>query len=303
MIKIENTGIPSDEQWEVIIRGMRNPMNSWDLSDSYSDGTFDVLGEGCTKGEFHVGKKDLALMEKLEKGDPVHGKFRRMIIIIVYADITAPLYWFKEFDSYKVGTIANSCSIMHKIVDKEFTLDDFSCEHLGVYIPAEKNDGEECFQNLWIDKTFPESIDGLNAARDFYIRTEDPELKKQYWWQMIQLLPSSYNQKRTVMINYEVLHIFTIPGRTINSMSGIFSAIGLRGCRTARLLCDKGRIREIYISYNEKEVRLVGYLLAINNKQLAACASECSMLTEYKALSKPLSRNIPTMYGAVSGRT
>lgn len=211
MIKIENVEVTG---WEHVIRGMRNPMNSWDKSDSgICKGGDDGIGcENCANQKschhsynysFQLGKADHELMIKLAAGGPVHAKYRRMII--VYLDITAPLYWWKEFDTYKIGTVANSCSTMHKIAEREFTLDDFSHEHLGVYIPAEKNDGEECFQNLWIDGVFLNIIEGLNIARNFYIRTKDPELKKQYWWQMIQLLPSSYNQRRTVMLNYEVL--------------------------------------------------------------------------------------------------
>lgn len=211
MIKIENIEVMG---WEHAIRGMRNPMNSWEKSDSgICKGGDDGIGcENCVNYDscehtydhsWQLGKADYDLMMRLTAGGPTHAKYRRMIT--VYVDITAPLYWWKEFDTYKVGTVANSCSTMHKIAAKEFTLEDFSHEHLGVYIPAEKNDGEECFQNLWIDDILPRVIDGLNIARNFYIKEDDPELKKKYWWQMIQLLPSSYNQKRTVMMNYEVL--------------------------------------------------------------------------------------------------
>jgi hypothetical protein len=211
MIKIENIEVMG---WEHAIRGMRNPMNSWEKSDSgICKGGDDGIGcENCANYDscehtydhsWQLGKADYDLMMRLTAGGPTHAKYRRMIT--VYVDITAPLYWWKEFDTYKVGTVANSCSTMHKIAAKEFTLEDFSHEHLGVYIPEEKNDGEECFQNLWIDDILPRVIDGLNIARNFYIKEDDPELKKKYWWQMIQLLPSSYNQKRTVMMNYEVL--------------------------------------------------------------------------------------------------
>lgn len=211
MIKIENIEVMG---WEHAIRGMRNPMNSWEKSDSgICKGGDDGIGcENCANYDscehtydhsWQLGKADHDLMMRLTAGGPTHAKYRRMIT--VYVDITAPLYWWKEFDTYKVGTVANSCSTMHKIAAKEFTLEDFSHEHLGAYIPAEKNDGEECFQNLWIDDILPRVIDGLNIARNFYIKEDDPELKKKYWWQMIQLLPSSYNQKRTVMMNYEVL--------------------------------------------------------------------------------------------------
>lgn len=200
MIKIENVEVMG---WEHAIRGMRNPMNSWEKSDSgICKGGDDGIGcENCANYDscehtydhsWQLGKADYDLMMRLTAGGPTHAKYRRMIT--VYVDITAPLYWWKEFDTYKVGTVANSCSTMHKIAAKEFTLEDFSHEHLGVYIPAEKNDGEECFQNLWIDDILSRVIDGLNIARNFYIKEDDPELKKKYWWQMIQLLPSSYNQ-------------------------------------------------------------------------------------------------------------
>ena len=197
MILLEKTEVTGFEQ---AIRGMRNPMNSWDKSDSgICKGGDDGIGcSNCasaylTPGEstcghlydhsFQIGKNDHELMMKLVKGGPVHAKFRRMIA--VYVDITAPLYWWKEFDTYKVGTVANSCSTMHKIHAKEFTIDDFSHDQLVV-------DGEDLLKSI---------IRSLNAYRLSYLDTED----KLWWWQMIQLLPSSYNQKRTVMLNYEVL--------------------------------------------------------------------------------------------------
>ena len=168
MITIENVEVVG---WEHAIRGMRNPMNSWAKSDSsYTD-------------EYKVGPRDYELMSKLTNGGPVHAKYRRMIV--AYLDITAPLYWWKEFDTYKVGTVANSCSTMHKIHDKEFTIDNFSHEHL-------ESGGLEVLQYI---------INHLRLARDMFLKTNN----KKYWWQMIQLLPSSYNQKRTVMLNYEVL--------------------------------------------------------------------------------------------------
>ena len=173
MIKIEKTDVCG---WESAIRGMRNPMNSWDKSDSCWDGFGDLDG-------YSIGSNDLDLMKRLAKGGSVHAKYRRMIV--VYVDITAPLYWWKEFDTYKVGTVANSCSTMHKIHDKEFTLDDFSCEHL--------NEANLIFMNHLIEI--------LNEERTCFIENKD----KDDWWQMIQLLPSSYNQKRTLMLNYEVL--------------------------------------------------------------------------------------------------
>ena len=193
MIKIENVVLPSAEQWEAVIRGMRNPMNSWEKSDSGWEPQFDTV-QGPVAGEFIIGPNDYALMKNLRNSGTDHRKFMRMIT--VHLDITAPLYWWKEFDTYKVGTVANSCSTMHKIAAKEFTLNDFSHEHLFHNI----NDTE-----MWLDVDFLKVLDNtifyLNKARELYLKTHD----KKYWWQMIQLLPSSYNQKRTVMLNYEVL--------------------------------------------------------------------------------------------------
>ena len=174
MIKIENVEVIG---WEAAIRGMRNPMNSWDKSDSH-------YWESSNR--FEVGPNDLDLMKRLRSAGTDHGKFMRMIT--VYLDITAPLYWWKEFDTYKVGTVANSCSTMHKIHAKEFTLDDFSHEHL---------------ENSWLIH-LKETIKLLNEAREAY-NWCNTDAKKEWWWQMIQLLPSSYNQRRTVMLNYEVL--------------------------------------------------------------------------------------------------
>ena len=198
MIKLEHVVLASPEQMSFIIQGLRNPMNSWDKSDSEM-----LYGDPyCAPEDFKVGNNDRSLMQRLANAGTDHRKFMRMMP--VYVRITAPLYWWKEFDTYKVGTVANSCSTMHKIAEKEFTLEDFSTEHLGVTIPEEKNDGEECYQNLWPER-MKDVIEALNIARGFYIRETDPELKKDYWWQMIQLLPSSYNQTRNVMLNYEVL--------------------------------------------------------------------------------------------------
>ncbi len=173
MLKIEKTVLPSPEQWEIIIEGMRNPMNSWDKMDSYY----------FPNAPFPLGEADHALMTKLAKGGAVHAKYRRMIP--VYVTVNAPLYWWKEFDTYKVGTVCNSCSTMHKIHAKEFVLDDFSHEHLNE-------------KSLYILDIV---VDYMNALRDAFVATKD----KMYWYQMIQLLPDSYNQKRTVMLNYEVL--------------------------------------------------------------------------------------------------
>ena len=201
MLKIENTEVMG---WEAAIRGMRNPMNSWDKSDSNWSHLYDAPNDAMIIDEnaFLLGENDFDLMKRLRNAGTDHRKFMRMIT--VYADITAPFYWWKEYDTYKVGTVANSCSTMHKIAAKEFTLEDFSCEHLGVTVPAELNDGEEVFQNLWIE-SLKRTIEDLNIARGFYICEQNADLKKKYWLQMIQLLPSSYNQRRTIMLNYEVL--------------------------------------------------------------------------------------------------
>lgn len=199
MIKIENCEVTG---WEHVIRGMRNPMNSWDKSDSgICKGGDDGIGCencvdcGCDHSYDHswqLGKADHELMMKLAKAGSVHGKFRRMIT--VYMDITAPLYWWKEFDTYKVDTVANSCSTMHKIHAKEFTLEDFSCEHL---LRFDNNMSDEDIPV----KVMENLIYVLNHYRRVFLDTKD----KTYWWQMIQLLPSSYNQKRTIMLNYKVL--------------------------------------------------------------------------------------------------
>ena len=204
MIKFENTEVMG---WEAAVRGMRNPMNSWEKSDSsYGCKNEDLNTVKCNecfckydlscfdKGEYKLGPKDLDLMMKLRNAGTDHRKFMRMIM--VYVDITAPLYWWKEFDTYKVGTVVNSCSTMHKIHDKEFTLEDFSFEHLM------NNGDKEIIYGDWVPLHVLEHVCMvLNRQRERYLETKD----KRYWWQMIQLLPSSYNQKRTVMINYEVL--------------------------------------------------------------------------------------------------
>lgn len=197
MIKINNVEVVG---WEQAIRGMRNPMNSWNYSDSYYnkeeyDSLYGHKYTSCTNCGFCIGHNDHRLMTKLADGGPVHAKYRRMVT--VYLDVIAPLYWWKEFDTYKIGTVANSCSTMHKIQEKEFTLEDFSCEYLKNYEGFVK-DGKNKAHFL---KDFQYTVEALNTARTLYLQTGD----KQYWWQMIQLLPSSYNQKRTIMLNYEVL--------------------------------------------------------------------------------------------------
>ena len=198
MIKIENVDIMG---WQAAIRGMRNPMNSWEKSDS-----------GCC---YVIGPNDLDLMTRLRNAGTDHRKFMRMIT--VYVDITAPLYWWKEFDTYKVGTVANSCSTMHKIAEKEFALEDFSYEHLLsdddyrmdnfeslLYEDDKEAECPRIYLSSPIDD-LQDTISKLNLCRRLYLDKSIKGDKKIYWWQMIQLLPSSYNQKRTVMLNYEVL--------------------------------------------------------------------------------------------------
>lgn len=195
MIKIENTEVVG---WEHAIRGMRNPLNSWDKMDSH-DCTCDcpvVEGlqepsieckEALEKSAFCVGENDYDLMMRLAKAGPEHAKYRRMIV--VYADVTAPLYWWKEYDTYKVGTVANSCSTMHKIHSKQFELADFSHEHLTIASSL----------------ALQEVIYNLNYWRAQYELADTDKVRKECWWQLIQMLPSSYNQRRTLMLNYEVL--------------------------------------------------------------------------------------------------
>lgn len=230
MIIIENVVLPSNEQWDAIIRGMRNPKNSWRRTDSDYRKVLSKQCDDCGKcylpaedscdscelnnidmSEYTVGPNDFKLMNQLASGGPVHAKYRRMMV--VFLDITAPLYWWKEFDTYKIGTVANSCSTMHKIQEKEFTLDDFSVEHLANY----DNPGWDDVPPMTLMNTI---VDVLEVYRRQY-NVADAKLKrddlteaerkhtmaqrKHFWWQMIQLLPSSYNQKRTVMLNYEVL--------------------------------------------------------------------------------------------------
>ena len=212
MLKIENIEVMG---WEAAIRGMRNPMNSWEKSDSGWDARIPPLElrnqvdwkrwaehykvvQDNGEHTYDIGPDDRDLMTRLRNAGTDHRKFMRMIT--VYLDITAPLYWWKEFDTYKVGTVANSCSTMHKIAAKEFTRDDFSTEHIIC-------DGKAEHQML-VENTYHNPLDAmiftvdmLNFCREKYLETKD----KKYWWQMIQLLPSSYNQKRTIMLNYEVL--------------------------------------------------------------------------------------------------
>lgn len=218
MIKIENTEVVG---WEAAIRGMRNPKNSWDKSDS-GCGCDDKICKTCgfkpewcgNTPRFCIGPNDHDLMMRLRNAGTDHRKFMRMIA--VYVDITAPLYWWKEFDTYKVSTVANSCSTMHKITDKELTLDDFSHEHLMDLTEGYSED-DDLVVRVSVDspkKVLLHTIETLNYYREMYLHTKvkpmkdeskRAELMKKYWWQMIQLLPSSYNQKRTVMLNYEVL--------------------------------------------------------------------------------------------------
>lgn len=206
MIKIEKTDIHG---WEAAIRGARNSFNSWDKSDSVAcyfcrdngtnpgfcdDGLYDktIVLSNPDGSCFEIGPNDQKLMKKLAKAGPSHAKYRRFITVTM--DVTAPLYWWKEMDTYKVGTVANSCSTMHKIHAKEFTLEDFSCEHLisDEPIPTRVYSAKDMMEA---------TVANLNLFRRLYLDTKD----KKYWWQMIQLLPSSYNQKRTLLVNYEVL--------------------------------------------------------------------------------------------------
>ena len=186
MIKVEHIVMPSPEQWEAIIHGMRNPMNSWHRTDSYPDKDGDIV----------IGDDDKTLMEKLTGAGSDHRKYMRMIVVLM--DITAPLYWWKEYDTYKVGTVANSCSTMHKIHERPLTLDDFSHDHLTSSAKYRLAD----------------TILAINDYREIYLNWDNESecVKKEFdferknvWWQMIQLLPSSFNQKRTLMLNYEVL--------------------------------------------------------------------------------------------------
>ena len=223
MIKIENIQVVG---FEPAIRGMRNPMNSWEKSDSIfaevgRDDVHDLIGNHVGFGPLSdvgddIGPNDHDLMIRLAKQGSVYSKFRRMIV--AYMDITAPLYWWKEFDTYKVGTVANSCSTMHKIHSKEFTLDDFSHEHLFGFFNEEDHDCWTVDINSISDLESADILDltinMLNKARALYLEYQKKAGSgnefakahvKEYWWQMIQLLPSSYNQRRTVMVSYEVL--------------------------------------------------------------------------------------------------
>ena len=186
MLKIENFEVLG---WEHAIRGMRNPKNSWEKSDSGWEPQFDTE-QGPVAGEFVIGPKDLDLMTRLRNAGTDHRKFMRMIV--VYVDITAPLYWWKEFDTYKIGTVANSCSTMHKIHAKEFDVNDFSHEHVEELTGDDYNTSYDFLLR---------TVDILNYYRKKFLETGD----KVYWWQLIQLLPSSYNQRRTWDLNYAVL--------------------------------------------------------------------------------------------------
>lgn len=204
MLKIEKFVTMSPAQYEIIIEGMRNPKNSWDRSDSYTTHICDEETMETADFAWFMGDNDHKLAESLADGGPVHAKYRRMMI--VYLTINAPFYWWKEFDTYKVGTVCNSCSTMHKIHSKEFTMDDFSVEHVcsnafdtsGIIDVFGDGDGKEMMAPIRITEM---TIEMLNQMREQYLCTND----KKYWWQMIQLLPTNYNQKRTIMLNYEVL--------------------------------------------------------------------------------------------------
>lgn len=207
MIKIENTEVFG---WEAAIRGMRNPMNSWDKIDSWHgcrNGDYGHTesvncGEKCRCDcSFCIGNNDFSLMKKLVSAGSDHSKFMRMINVTM--DIKAPMYWWKEFDTYKVGTVRNSCSTMHKIAEKEFTLDDFSHEQLVHWdINGPSTSPLDALIPMGI---LSQIVDCLNEARRRYLKVKNEEIKKMWWWQMIQLLPSSYNQCSTMQMNYQVL--------------------------------------------------------------------------------------------------
>ena len=216
MIKLEKVVLASPEQMEFVIEGMRNPMNSWDRSDSeswvdaFNNGGYSIPSAVDKNiGMFKLGPNDYNLMQRLADAGSVHRKYMRMMP--VYVRITAPLYWWKEFDTYKVGTVSNSCSTMHKIQEKEFTLEDFSCDQLSTgfeegddfinsFIVMSDGDSAHDYE-LYPRGVLEIVIEGLNKNRKMFLDTRN----KKYWWQMIQLLPSSYNQTRNVMMNYEVL--------------------------------------------------------------------------------------------------
>ena len=214
MIKLENVVLASPEQMEFIIQGMRNPMNSWEKSDSGRGCDGKLCGSHCAFSsqwcgntpKYVVGENDHSLMQRLSNAGTEHRKYMRMMP--VYVRITAPLYWWKEFDTYKVGTVANSCSTMHKIAEKEFVLDDFSHEHMDIA-------SEACLETI---------IGYLNLFREEYLNTKD----KNIWWQLIQLLPSSYNQTRNVML--KCWQTFTDSGKIISWTSGEKFVSGLRVC-------------------------------------------------------------------------
>ena len=215
MIKIENAEVLG---WEHAIRGMRNPLESWARIDSYQphclcchrDSDDEAREEhDITVLPYVLGENDHDLMMRLAQAGPEHAKYRRMIV--VYANVTAPLYWWKEYDTYKVGTVANSCSTMHKIADKEFTLKDFSCEHLDDEFECVKSSAADPYDGDFKTSIgiLLDTIEGLNWWRNQYLHQKEinagTERLRWCWWQLIQLLPSSYNQKRTIMLNYEVL--------------------------------------------------------------------------------------------------
>ena len=244
-IKIENIVGPSVRQWKSVIMAMRNPMNSWEKSDSdfYIDYSEDEADD------MEIGSADMELMKRLAKAGSDHRKFARMLPVIM--DVTAPLYWWKEADTYKVGTVANSCSTMHKIAEKEFTRDDFSREHLFDWMGEDgesmpycaaldcEADGSLVNRNKYPLDLLDETIFALNFYREKFLETKD----KRYWWQMIQLLPSSYNQKRTWFLNYEVLwNIYQArKGHKLDEWREF--------CET--IVCEVPYFKEIFISTEE----------------------------------------------------
>lgn len=216
MIDILKTVLPSPEQMEMVVEGLHNPMNSWDKSDSYSTHAEDELGNDIGQLEFFIGENDLQLMGHLAACGPVHAKYRRMMPVFV--TINAPLYWWKEFDLYRVGTVITELSIARDIREKPFALEDFSCEKLGYY---DCENDEQAYVDTAIDgcadvggMVYPtdiltDIISSLNHNRDKFLETYDYK----YWHQIVQLLPASYNQTKTIMLNYEDLHSLYILGR------------------------------------------------------------------------------------------
>ena len=262
MIKIENTSLYG---WEAAVRGMRNPMNSWDRSDS---------SENILTDDYDIGEKDLDLMTRLVKAGTDHSKFMRMITVTV--DLTAPMYWWKEFDTYKIGTVRNSCSTMHKIHAKEFSKEDFSCEHLIITSPFEYTDAKTELTDIdGIDTGILVSpmsllnitIGCLNNYRRKFIETKD----KAWWWQMIQLLPSSYNQRATVQLNYAVLRNMYQARKSHKLDEWHDFCIWIETLPHAKeLICDTFQHKEIFSTDNSVTITCYGKTQKWEDKKDAA---------------------------------